>query len=219
MTVSVVLRQLANSNSPAEWQQAWLALSANVAAPARYEALVAALASTGDNRIAFWSLDLLIKYFTPQLAEDAPRVIPLLLDKLTANDGSVADRAAWALSNTGKASVQALVHATRHAASPRHRVAYLGALRSNKHLHLHAKPVLALLANELLSADADVRYWAMVALMDISPLRTGFDSRMNKDAFEPLYPLVLEVARELVDSRRHEFALRYQELIECHLAV
>ena len=147
------------------------------------------------------------------LPADAPRLVPLLLRQLVGHGHPVADRAIWALSVTGPATVPALRQAIEQAPNTAHRVAYVAALGKNTNVHTQAAPVLSLLAHLLEYAEVQVRYWAMVALMDMSPLRPWFDNRLNAQDFAPLYPGIMRVAEEFVRNDQDDFAGRYRDLI------
>lgn len=210
-----VLERVAHANGD-ERTQAFTELAAAAGNPIAYQLVVDTLASTSDDQITFWCLDALIKQFHSLLPADAPRLIPLLLSKLTNQSHPISDRAIWALSVTGPATVPALREAIEQAPSPDHRRAYLFALGKNTHVHTQAALVLSLFAHSLEDTEASVRYWAMVALMDMSPLRPWFDARLNAHDFEPLYPGILRVAEEFIRNDQDDFAGRYHDLITRH---
>jgi len=216
MVTAALLHRLAYADGPVR-AQAFADLAAAAGDPAAYQVVVQTLATTPDDRVAFWCLDALVKHFGPLLAADAPRVIPLLLHQLVQPQAPVADRAAWALSTAGPASVPALLAAVHRAQDPAHRVAYLAALRQSYHLPDHAPAVLACLAEQLQDPFDDVRYWAMVVSMDVSPLRPAIHRpALPAAAFEPLFRAVLPVAEEFITRRQDEFASRYRDLILSH---
>ncbi|MFD1467891.1 hypothetical protein ACFQ48_06620 [Hymenobacter caeli] len=190
----------------------------NDATLTQYKKLTATLIKANDSRIVFWGLDVLIKNFPLQLQQDGEALIPWLLSNLTHESFPVVDRVVWALSVIGVAAVDALIYTVEQTSNPVHQAACLGALRRNHHLYLRAKQVLALLAASLGSATAEVRHWAMITSMDISPLRSWFDERMQPQDFEPLYRLVLPVAQEFIDSTQDDIYIRYRDLITQHLA-
>ncbi|MVN79306.1 hypothetical protein GO988_23485 [Hymenobacter sp. HMF4947] len=197
-----------------ERAQAFSQVAAAAGEPAAYHVVVATLTSTPDEQVAFWCLDALIKQFGDFLPADAPRLLPLLLARLVGQHPPVTDRAIWALNVVGPASVAALLDAIQHASSSvPQRVAYVFALARNKHVHPHIGPVVSLLAQLLQDAEATVRYWAMVAVMDLSPLRPFYRPPMPTHYFEPLYPLVIPVAQEFMAPDQDGFAGRYHELI------
>ncbi|WP_165768423.1 HEAT repeat domain-containing protein [Hymenobacter amundsenii] len=210
-----LLFQIAHANGE-ERAHALAALQAEAGNPAAYAVVMETLARTTDDRVAFFCLDALIKQFPALLPADAPRLVPVLLGQLVGHDHPVTDRAIWALSVTGPATVPALRTAIEQAPGTDHRVAYLFALGKNKHVHAQAAVVLSLFAGLLADAQAPVRYWAMVALMDMSPLRPWFDARLNAQDFEPLYPRIMRVAEEFIQNGQDDFAGRYHELITQH---
>ena len=199
-----------------ERAQAFSQLAAAAGEPAAYQVVVATLTSTPDEQVTFWCLDALIKQFGAFLPADATRLFPLLLARMVGQNPPVTDRAIWALNVVGPASVSALLDAIQHAPSLPQRVAYVFALARNKHVHTHIGPVVSLLAQLLQDAEATVRYWAMVAVMDLSPLRPFYTPPMPTDYFEPLYPLVIPVAAEFMALNQDDFAERYHELIRQH---
>jgi hypothetical protein len=185
--------------------------------PNAYQVVVNTLAETNQEGVAFWCLDALIKQFWPMVQADAPQLIPTLLGQLIGPFAVVADRAAWALSIAGPVSVPALLNALHQASDPNQRVAYLMALRQNYHLPAHASAVLETFARLLQDPSAEVRYWAMVVTMNVSPLcPESSRPRLAAGIFEPLYHVVMPVAQEFINSRRDEFARRYHELIANH---
>ncbi|HEX8429360.1 hypothetical protein [Hymenobacter sp.] len=207
-----VLERVAHANGD-ERTQAFAELAAVAGNPIAYQLVVDTLASTSDDQITFWCLDALIKQFHSLLPADAPRLFPLLLSKLLNQSPPISDRATWALSVTGPATVPALREAIEQAPSSDHRTAYMFALGKNKHVHTQATLVLSLFTYLLEDTEASVRYWAMVALMDMSPLRPWFDTRLDAHDFEPLYPSVLRVAEEFMHNGQDDFAGRYHDLI------
>jgi hypothetical protein len=196
-----------------ERAQAFSQLAAAAGEPAAYQVVVATLTSTQDEQVTFWCLDALIKQFGALLPADATQLIPLLLTRMVGQNPPVTDRAIWALNVVGPASVSALLDAIQHAPSLPQRVAYVFALARNKHVHTHIGPVVSLLAQLLQDAEATVRYWAMVAVMDLSPLRPFYKPPMPTHYFEPLYPLVTPVAEEFMAPNQDDFTERYHELI------
>jgi hypothetical protein len=221
MLTAAHLRLLGQRNAK-DWDQAHAILRAATGDPNAYQLVVATLAETDQEGVAFWCLDALIKQFGPLLAADAERLIPVLLDHLVRPFAVVPDRAAWALNVAGPASVPALLRAYARASDPAHRARYLGALRDNSHLLVHAAAVLACFTQGLQDPVAQVRYWALVVTMDVSPLRFGWDkSRLPLPAFEALYRAALPVAEEFIhtpyDERDEEMVRRYHALIVRHL--
>jgi hypothetical protein len=212
MVTSELLYQVAHADGEAR-SQAFATLAQATGNPAAYAVVVATLVGTTDNTIAFFCLDALIKQFPALLPAEAPRLVPVLLSRLIGPDHPVTDRAIWALSVTGPATVPALCQAIEQAPSTAHRVAYAVALGKNTHVHTQAAPVLSLFARLFKDAEAPVRYWAMVALMDMSPLRMWFDARLNAQDFDLLYPGIMRVAEEFVQNDQDDFAGRYRDLI------
>ena len=212
MITADLLYQVAHADGEAR-SQAFATLAQAAGNPAAYAVVVETLAGTTDNTIAFFCLDALIKQFPALLLADAARLVPVLLRQLVDHDFTVADRARWALSVTGPAAVPALCEAIVHAPNMDHRVAYVHALGKNTNVYTQAGPVLALLAGLLENAEASVRYWAMVALMDMSPLQPWFDTRLNAQDFDPLYPGIRRVAEEFIRNDQDDFAGRYHDLI------
>lgn len=184
----------------------------------RYSELLEILAEPNDNRIIFWCLELLVKRYASHLQNDVSNAIPLLLACLTLNDGPVVDRASQALSLLGKAAIEALLTSIAIAPNTAAAVMYSGALRRNNNVFLAAEQVLDLLNKQLDSPNEEVRYWSMIVLMDISPLRSWFDSRIQVALFEPLYSRLLTVAQAFRGSRYDEWAARYEELLSQHLS-
>jgi hypothetical protein len=215
MITSELLYQIAHANGEVR-AQAFATLAEAAGNPAAYAVVVETLAGTTDHSIAFFCLDTLVKQFSALLPADATRLAPVLLRQLVGHDPAVTDRAIWALSVTGPASVPVLCQAVEQAPSADHRVAYVVALGRNTHVHTQAAPVLCLLADLLEDAEAPVRYWAMVALMDMSPLRPWFDIRLNAQDFDPLYPGIMRVAEEFMRNDQDDFAGRYHDLIARH---
>jgi hypothetical protein len=213
MITPELLHLVAHANGAAR-AQAFTQLAAAAGDPAAYQVLVATLTSTPDAQVAFWCLEALIKHFGALLPADATRLFPLLLARMGDPNPPLTDRAIWALNVVGPASVSALLAAIQHALSLPQRVAYVFALGRNKHVHLQISPVVSLLAQLLQDPEATVRYWAMVAVMDLSPLRPFYTPPMPTQYFEPLYPLVVSVAEEFRASDQDEFAGRYLELIK-----
>jgi hypothetical protein len=212
MVTSHLLHLLAHADGE-ERAQAVSQLAAAAGEPAAYQVVVATLTGTQDEQVAFWCLEALIKQFGALLPADATRLIPLLLARLVGQHPPVMDRAIWVLNVVGPVSVAALLDAIQLVPSLPQRVAYVVALGRNKHVHTHISPVVSLLAQLLQDLDAMVRYWAMVAAMELSPLRPAYSPPMPAYYFEPLYPLVLPVAEEFMALGQDDFPERYHELI------
>ncbi|RZK22569.1 MAG: hypothetical protein EOO63_18220 [Hymenobacter sp.] len=202
------------THEPDKKDSAFAELSAD---DSHYPALLQSLIQAEDASMTFWALELLVKHFPLLLQRDAKLAIPLLLPCLLRGNGLVCDRAAWALSIIGKPAVEALLAAIAAAPDASAAANYIGAIRGNYSTYTLAKQVVNSLANQLDSPNADVRYWALVVLMDIGPLRPRFDERMDKSDFEPLYGQLLTVAYDLAPHQQYEFALRYIELLEKQL--
>lgn len=185
----------------------------------RYSELLEIIAESSDNRIVFWCLEILIKRYAIQLQNDADVVIPLLLTCLTLDDGPVVDRAGRALNLLGKPGIEALLSAISASPDTAAAVNYSGSMRRNSNVFLVAKQVLDLLGKQLDSPNEKVRYWAMIVLMDISPLRSWFDSRIQASLFEPLYGKLLIVAHAFRGTHDYdEWAALYEDLLVQHLS-
>ena len=76
------------------------------------------------------------------------------------------------------------------------------ALGKNTNVHTQAALVLSLFAHLLGNAEAPVRYWAMVALMDMSPRRLWFDARLKAQDVDPIYPGIVRVAKEFIQKTK-----------------
>ena len=215
MLTPQLLHLIAHANGE-ERAQAFSHLAAAAGEPTAYHVVVATLTGTQDEQVTFWCLDALIRQFGALLPADATRLVPLLLARLVGQNYSVTDRAIWALNVVGPVSVSALLDAIHHAPSLSQRVAYVFALGRSRHVHTQISPVVSVLAQLLQDADATVRYWAMVAVMDLSPLRPFYTPPMPTQYFEPLYPLVIPVAEEFIALDQNDFAGRYHELIRQH---
>ena len=97
-------------------------------------------------------------------------------------------------------------------------VRYIGALRNNSSFYAAAEQIIALLTAKLDSPCEEVQYWALIVLMDSSPLRSWFDKRLKESAFEQICDRLLTVANRLAPQKQFDFALTYIELLEKHLA-
>jgi|GEM_PF-2314860 len=215
MTITAAfLQQVAHAEGPARLH-GLTELAAAAGTPAAYAVLVQTLAETADDWVAYLCLDTLRQHCAPLLQADAPRMLPRLLELLFHPYLPVADRIGWVLNTAGPASVPALLAAIDHAPDTHHRVRYMAVLRSSYHLLGYAPAVLACLSQHLHDPDPEVRYWALVVLMDLSPLREGYDyPRLPAAAFEGLYPNLLAVAEELLPLHGHDgFPARYRTLI------
>jgi hypothetical protein len=212
MVTPQLLHLIAHANGE-ERAQAVSQLAAAAGEPAAYQVVVATLTSTQDEQVTFWCLDALIKQFGALLPADATRLFPLLLARMVGQNPPVTDRAIWALNVVGPASVSALLDAIQRAPSLPQRLAYVFALGRNTHVHTQINVVVSVLAQLLQDPEATVRYWAVVAAMDLSPLRPCYTPAMPTHYFEPLYPLIIPVAEEFRAPDQDGFAERYHELI------
>ncbi|OGX82722.1 hypothetical protein [Hymenobacter coccineus] len=185
----------------------------------RYSELLEIIAESSNNRILFCCLEILIKRYAVQLQNDADVVIPLLLTCLMLDDGPVVDRAGRALNLLDKPGIEALLSAISASPDTAAAANYSGSLRSNSNVFLAAKQVLDLLGKQLDSPNEKVRYWAMIVLMDISPLRSWFDSRIQASLFEPLCDKLMIVAHAFRGIRDYdEWAAQYEDLLTQHLS-
>jgi HEAT repeat protein len=107
MTVEKALEHL-RSNNTEEQLGALRELSSLTAMLELYDATVANLSSP-DDRVVFFSLDMLIKKYAAQVQRDAELLTPQLIQLLTTGNGPVIDRAIWALSVTGEKSIDELI--------------------------------------------------------------------------------------------------------------
>jgi hypothetical protein len=212
MITPQLLHLIAHTNGE-ERAQAVSQLAAAAGEPTAYQVVVATLTSTQDEQVTFWCLDALIKQFGALLPADATRLFPLLLARMVGQNPPVTDRAIWALNVVGPASVSALLDAIQRAPSLPQRLAYVFALGRNTHVHTQINVVVSVLAQLLQDPEATVRYWAVVAAMDLSPLRPCYTPAMPTHYFEPLYPLIIPVAEEFRAPDQDGFAERYHELI------
>jgi len=194
-----------------------LALSALTVDNNHYSALLQSLTEVEDTSLNFWALDLLIKHFPHFLQRDSSRTIPLVIACLTRNSGPVCDRAIWALNIIGLPALEALVAATHDAPDTLASAYYMGAIKENANVYLLANQIINLLDKQLDSSNEYVRYWALVVLTDISPLRPWFDTRMSVKLFEPLYSKLLSVAQQLIANKHEEMAAQYERLLIQHL--
>lgn len=210
MDTRTLLRWVA-THEPDKKDLAFAELSAD---DSHYSALLQSLTEAEDTSRTFWTLELLVKHFPLLLQHDADQAVPLLIACLMRDDGPVRDRAAWALSIIGKPAVEALLAAIKAAPDTSAAANYMGAIRRNTSVYLLAEQVITLLGKQLDSPNEHVRYWALIVLMDIGPLRPWFDERMHKSDFEFLYGQLLVVAYRLAPHKQYEFAARYIELLE-----
>lgn len=207
-----LLERVAHGNGD-ERKQALAELAAAAGSPVAYQVVVDTLASTNDDKITFWCLDALIKQFHELLSADGPRLLPLLLSKLLNQHIPTSDRVIWALSIIGPVTVPALLDAIEQAPSTEHRVAYLLALGRNIYARKQAEHVLPLLARLLEDAEESVRFWAMVALVDIGPIQSWLDARLDAYNFETLSAGVLRVAEEFRSNNQNDSARHYYDYI------
>ncbi|WP_324679255.1 HEAT repeat domain-containing protein [Hymenobacter sp. GOD-10R] len=184
------------------------------AVPEVYRILVANLASA-DSRVVFLSLDLLIKRYRSQLQEAADTFIPQFIHLLSTNDGPVVDRCIWALSVTGEKALHALITCIITATDERRKEACIWALGRNAHLRLQPKVVVDTLRTQLQEANPRIRYAAVNALMDMSPLRPFERLTSTEYDFEPLYGELQVVAQTLAETQPDysEWMEQYLELL------
>jgi HEAT repeat protein len=173
-----------------------------------------------DSRVRFWCLDLLIKKLPFLLYTDSKNVIPVLIKKLTNNNHPIIDRAIWALSITGADSVNYLIEAIETTPSTDAKSVYIHALGKNTNVHLQAERVITLFSHLLSGQDAEIRFSAMIAFMDLSPLRPWFDKKITGIDFKSIYREVTKVATEFKSNFNHysdlyvKWATMYLDLIE-----
>jgi len=214
MDNATLLRWVA-THEPGKKEEAYDSLTTG---DSHYPALLRSLEIAGDMRLTFWALLLLVKYFPALLQRDASQTIPLVMACLVRGDGPVCDRAAWALNIMGEPALEALLLSIQTTPDTADTVRYIGALRRNSNLYAVAEQVIALLMAKLDSPNEEVQYWALIVLVDISPLRPWFDKRLKESDFEQIYDRLLIVANRLAPQKQFDFALTYIELLEKHLA-
>ncbi|QIX59978.1 hypothetical protein HER32_01740 [Hymenobacter sp. BT18] len=169
MTVQEILLHLKSSDTE-EKLHAFEELYQLAAMPELYEAVVENLASM-DDRVQFASLSIIIKKFPTQLQRDAKKLTPLLLHLLVASSSPVTDRAIWALTITGENSIHALIRSLTTTNDDLYKEGCIWALGRNGHIRQHPTLVVDTLRAFLHSTNPRLQYAALIALMDMSPLR------------------------------------------------
>jgi len=212
---TIVLLRWVATHEPSKSEEAFASLTSS---DIHYPALLRSLKIAEKMPLTFWALRILVQNFPTLLQRDASQAIPLVMNCLVRGDGPVCDSAAWALNIIGKPALEALLLNIRTTPDTAATVRYIGALRSNSSLYASAKEVIALLLSKLDSPDEEVQYWALIVLMDSSPLRPWFDNHLKKRDFEQIYGRLLTAANRLVTQKQFNFALMYIELLEKHLA-
>lgn len=213
----ILLNQLAKGEAD-EKTEASKELDKFVNLDSFYPTLVSELRNP-DSRVRFWCLDLLIKKAGRHLFTNSGNVIPILIKKLTDEDHPVVDRAIWALSITGPDSINFLINAIDTAITTKAKSIYIHALGKNTNVYLQAERVITLFSHLLSEHDAEIRFSAMIAVMDLSPLRPWFNKEITGIDFESVYSQVSKVANDFKSGLNDypefyvEWATRYLALI------
>ena len=215
--LSVLINQIAKGEVD-EKNQASKEIDKLVNLDSFYATLVSELENP-DSRGRFWCMDLLIKKASHHFA-DSKNIIPVLIKRLTDDDHPVVDRAIWALSITGPNSINFIINAIDNATDTKAKAIYIRALGKNTNVYIQAERVIKLFSNLLSEHDAEIRFNAMIAFMDLSPLRPWFDKRITGIDFEPVYREVSKAANEFKSGVGNyeefyvEWATRYLDLID-----
>ncbi|RAK70611.1 HEAT repeat domain-containing protein [Hymenobacter edaphi] len=179
-----------SSADDAERLRAVRYLAEHEARPAFFQPLTNRIADAHEH-IRFFALTALVRRYPEQLRADATRLVPLLMERLLDANGTVTDRALWALNITGETALPQLLAATEDP-NVRMRKMATGALARNHQMHVATEVALPALLRRLDDEDEGVRFTALGEVMDLTPLRP-WGSLPGGD-FEPIYVRLLPVA-------------------------
>jgi HEAT repeat protein len=189
-------------------------LAGHEARPAFFKPLTDLIADAHEH-IRFFALTALVRQYPHQLRADAVRLVPRLMDRLLDENGTVTDRALWALNITGETALPQLLAATEDP-NVRMREMATGALARNHQIHVATEVALPALLRRLDDEDDGVRFAALGEVMNLTPLRTSPAGTLTEVDFEPIYDQLLPVAEQFSrhpDAHYQKWAAYLLELL------
>jgi HEAT repeat protein len=192
-------------------------LAEHEARPTLFTDIISCVADS-DDRVRFWALTAMVWRYQTELLAHAKQLVHTLIECLLDHFGPVADRAIWALNIIGETALPHLLVALE-AEHTQLRIMAAYALRQNHRVRVAADQVISVLLQLLNDAEEDVRFTAMVVLMDMSPLRSIIGLNLQNIDYEPVYDRLLPVvnffsSHEVEDKR--DWSHRYKELLNTH---
>ena len=166
----------------------------------------------------FWALTLLIKNAASRLVENHESLKAKLFHLLFDEYIPCSDRAQWAMNILGLPGLEFMMQKYRKRDAP-NLPALLTVIARHTEAPKKSTEILRFLTSALQHSDRDMRFAAVIGLMDASPLRAEHLGSTPLDTdYALIYSQVLPVAIELQQEGAHyeEWGARYAEMINSH---